>query len=89
MPRFFFYLKDLKEGHADCGVPEYGYPDDPDILWITATNSFAAEARALEAYEAGRIVKNGRGYKVSAKKSNKNKGSKPVDVLPNGAIMKL
>jgi hypothetical protein len=89
MPRYFFYIQDLKKGHADCGVPEYGYPDDPDIVWITASNSFAAEATALEAYQEGRIVKNGKGYKLSTKKVNKNKGSKQVDGFGKDAILKL
>ena len=89
MPRYFFYIKDLKQNRADCGVPEYGYPDDPEIVWVTAPNSFAAESRALEAYQEGRVVKNGRGYKLSAKKVNKNKDSKQVDGLVKSAIMKL
>jgi len=74
MSRFFFYIKDLEEGHPYCGIPEYGYPDDPEIVWITAPNSFAAETTAIEAYQEGRIVKNGRGYKIlPTKKVNKNK----------------
>jgi hypothetical protein len=69
MPRYFFYIKDLKKGRPYAGVADYGYPTDSrDIVWITAPNSFAAETDALEAYQEGRIVKNVRGYEITKAK---------------------
>jgi hypothetical protein len=69
MPKYFFYIQDLKKGRPYSGVADYGYPTDSrDIVWVTAPNSFAAESRALEAYQEGRIVKNGRGYEITKAK---------------------
>lgn len=74
MPKYFFYVGDLRKGRPYAGVADYGYPADLDLVWVTAPNSFAAETDALEAYHEGRIVKNGRGYKItkSKKKSKKS-----------------
>jgi hypothetical protein len=73
MPKYFFYVSDLRKGRPYAGVADYGYPvDSKDIIWVTAPNSFAAETDALEAYQDKRVVKNGRGYKIISKTGKKS-----------------
>ena len=72
MPKYFFYVGDLRKGRPNAGVAEYGYPDSKDIVWVTAPNSFAAETDALDAYREKKVVKNGRGYKIISKTDKKS-----------------